>query len=69
MKPLELQSALKRKEYAPLYFFYGDETFLINKTVEHLKEKLLDQQCTDAVTGHSMIELILGIRCFLGLDT
>jgi DNA polymerase-3 subunit delta len=43
MKPLELQSALKRKEYAPLYFFYGDETFLIDKTVELLKEKLLDQ--------------------------
>ena len=43
MNPLELQSALKRKEYAPLYFFYGDETFLIEKTVEQLKEKLLDQ--------------------------
>ena len=43
MNSLELQSALKRKEYAPLYFFYGDETFLIEKTVEQLKEKLLDQ--------------------------
>ena len=43
MKPLELQSALKRKEYAPLYFFYGDETFLIDKTIEQLKENLLDQ--------------------------
>ena len=43
MKPLELQSALKRKAYAPLYFFYGEETFLIDKTVEQLKEKLLDQ--------------------------
>ena len=43
MKPLELQHALKRKEYAPLYFFYGEETFLIDRTVGNLREQLLDQ--------------------------
>ena len=43
MKPLELQSALKRKEHAPLYFFYGEETFLIDRAVGNLKELLLDK--------------------------
>jgi len=43
MKPLELKSALERKAYAPLYYFYGDETFLRDQTVEQLKEHLIDK--------------------------
>ena len=42
MKPLELQKAIKRKEIAPLYFLYGDEPFLLEKTVASLQEELLD---------------------------
>jgi len=42
MKPLELQKAIKRKEIAPLYFLYGDESFLLEKTVASLQEELLD---------------------------
>lgn len=46
MKPLELQKAIKRKEIAPLYFLYGDEPFLLEKTVASLQEKLLDPNLT-----------------------
>ena len=42
MKPLELQKAIKRKEIAPLYFLYGDESFLLEKTVACLKDELID---------------------------
>ena len=47
MKPLELQKAIKRKEIAPLYFLYGDESFLREKTVACLKEELLDPNLMD----------------------
>lgn len=43
MQPLELQRAIARKECAPLYFFYGEETFLIDKTLESLRKTLLDE--------------------------
>ncbi len=42
MKPLELQKAIKKRNLAPLYFFYGEETYLIDKTVSEIKEKLVD---------------------------
>ena len=42
MKPLELQKAIKRKEIAPFYFLYGEESFLLEKTLTCLKENLID---------------------------
>ena len=42
MKPLELQKAIKRKEISPLYFLYGEESFLLEKTLASLKENLID---------------------------
>jgi len=42
MKPLELQQALEKGQIAPLYLLYGEETFLIDKTVDTLKKLLID---------------------------
>ena len=42
MKPLELQKAIKRKEISPLYFLYGEESFLLEQAVTSLKENLVD---------------------------
>src|SRR4030042_1942098 len=42
MKPLELQKELDKGNIAPLYLFYGEDTFLIDKTVDHLKKLLVD---------------------------
>ncbi len=47
MKPLELQKAIKRKEVAPLYFLYGEDSFLLEKTVTGLKESLIDPNLLD----------------------
>jgi DNA polymerase-3 subunit delta len=42
MKPLELQKAIKQKKIAPLYFLYGEESFLLEETITSLKESLVD---------------------------
>lgn len=42
MKPLELQQALQKGEIAPLYLLYGEETFLIDATLDDLKKRLID---------------------------
>ena len=54
MKPLELQKAIKRKEIAPLYFLYGDESFLLEKTVASLKEELVDPNLITLTLPSSM---------------
>ena len=46
MKPLELQKAITRKEIAPLYFLYGDESFSLEKAVASLQEALVDPNLT-----------------------
>lgn len=38
----ELKQALKTKELARLYFFYGEETFLLNHYLSQVKKLLLD---------------------------
>ncbi len=35
-------SSFKKKEFAPLYFFYGDETFLIEEVIDSLLEHAID---------------------------
>jgi DNA polymerase-3 subunit delta len=42
MKPLELQKNLEKGSIAPLYLFYGEDTFLIDTTVDLLKKLLVD---------------------------
>jgi DNA polymerase-3 subunit delta len=42
MKPLELQRDLEKGNIAPLYLFYGEDLFLIDRTVDQLKKLLVD---------------------------
>lgn len=42
MKPLELQKELEKGTIAPLYLLYGDDVFLIDRTVDQLKTLLVD---------------------------
>ena len=42
MKLFELQKAIKKRNLSPLYFFYGEETFLIDKIVSEIREELVD---------------------------
>lgn len=43
MKYTELLSALKKKEYKPIYFLYGSEPFYIDKITEYFENKVLSQ--------------------------
>jgi len=47
MKPLELQKEIKKRDISPLYFFYGEETFLINKIVNDIMRMVVDPHLTD----------------------
>jgi DNA polymerase-3 subunit delta len=42
MKPLELQKELDKGNIAPLYLFFGEDAFLIDRTVDQLKKLLID---------------------------
>jgi DNA polymerase III subunit delta len=42
MKPLELEKDLEKGNIAPLYLFYGEDAFLIDRTVDQLKKLLVD---------------------------
>ena len=44
MKPLELQKAINKRNLSPLYFFYGEETFLINQSVNQIRGVLVDPE-------------------------
>lgn len=41
MKPEELERAIDKGEVAPLYFIYGEEDFLLERTVQRLLGKLV----------------------------
>ena len=38
----ELKTALKEKRLGRLYFFHGEETFLLHHYLEQIKKQLLD---------------------------
>ena len=42
MKPLELQRELEKGNIAPLYLFYGEDVFLIDRTMDQIKNLLVD---------------------------
>ena len=50
MKPLELQKEIKKKNFSPLYFLYGEESFLIEKMVKEMLPLLVPP-------GHSEFNL------------
>ncbi len=47
MRPQELLEKISRGEICPFYYFYGPEVWLIEKTINRLKEKVLTIGNTD----------------------
>ena len=77
MKPLELQKDLDKENIAPLYLFYGEDAFLIDRTVDQLKTLLVDPrkenriELTDQLIGYDRsihdegeVEIEVGIPLF-----
>ena len=42
MKPEEFNRAVEKGEFGPLYLFYGDEPYLVERAVKRLLERLVD---------------------------
>jgi DNA polymerase-3 subunit delta len=47
LKPEEFEASLKRGEVSPLYYFYGDEPYLVERSTDRLLEKLVDPASRD----------------------
>jgi DNA polymerase-3 subunit delta len=47
VKPEELDASLKRGEISPLYYFYGDEPYLMERSIEHLLDRIVDPSGRD----------------------
>ncbi|MEE8382303.1 MAG: DNA polymerase III subunit delta, partial [Thermodesulfobacteriota bacterium] len=47
MKPIELQKTIQKRNLSPLYFFYGEEIFLIDKMVDEIKGIVVDPKLAD----------------------
>lgn len=59
----ELKTALKNKELGRLYFFHGEETFLLNHYLVQMKKQLLDP-LTESFNFHRLNNETFGIRDF-----
>ena len=59
----ELKAQLKQKELGRLYFFHGEETFLLNHYLGQIKKQLLDP-LTESFNFHRLNNETFGIRDF-----
>ena len=59
----ELKAALKAKNLGRLYFFHGEETFLLNHYLEQMKKQLLDP-LTESFNYHRLNNETFDIRAF-----
>lgn len=59
----ELKTAIKAKNPARLYFFYGEETFLLRHYLEQLK-KILTDEVTESFNYHRLTNETFDIRTF-----
>ena len=59
----ELKSALKNKQLERLYFFHGEETFLLNHYLGQMKKQLLDP-LTESFNYHRLNSETFDIRSF-----
>ena len=59
----ELKTALKNKELGRLYFFHGEETFLLNHYLAQMKKQLLDP-LTESFNFHRLNNENFDIRDF-----
>ncbi len=60
---LELKAAIKNKEPGRLYFFHGEETFLLNHYFGQIKKLLLDP-LTESFNYHRLNNETFDIRSF-----
>ncbi len=58
-----LKQALKNKDLGRLYFFHGEETFLLNHYLEQMKKQLLDE-LTESFNCHRLNNETFDIRAF-----
>ncbi len=58
-----LKQALKNKDLGRLYFFHGEETFLLNHYLEQMKKQLLDE-LTESFNHHRLNNETFAIRAF-----
>ncbi len=58
-----LKQALKNKDLGRLYFFHGEETFLLNHYLEQMKKQLLDE-LTESFNHHRLNNETFDIRAF-----
>ena len=59
----ELKAALKNKDLGRLYFFHGEETFLLHHYLDQLKKILLDE-LTESFNFHRFTQETFDIRSF-----
>ncbi len=59
----ELKTALKNKELGRLYFFHGEETFLLNHYLSQMKKQLLDP-LTESFNFHRLNNETFELRSF-----
>ena len=59
----ELKNALKNKDLGRLYFFHGEETFLLHHYLEQMKKQLLDP-LTESFNFHRLNNETFDIRAF-----
>ena len=58
-----LKAQLKTKEFARLYFFYGEETFLLHYYLEQIKKNLIDD-LTESFNYHKLTQESFDIQSF-----
>ena len=58
-----LKQALKNKDLGRLYFFHGEETFLLHHYLEQIKKQLLDE-LTESFNYHRLNSETFDIRAF-----
>ena len=60
---LELKAALRNKDLGRLYFFHGEETFLLNHYLERIKKQLVDE-LTESFNFHKLTVETFNVRSF-----
>lgn len=58
-----LKAHIKEKTFAPLYFFHGEETFLLHHYLEQLRKQILDE-LTESFNYHKLTNETFDIRAF-----
>ncbi len=58
-----LKTDIKNKTFGPLYFFHGEETFLLHHYLEQMKKHILDE-LTESFNYHKLTSETFDVRSF-----